>query len=222
MTLHFQREVEKLKKMLLSEAAFVEDGLKKAIKALEERDEALATKVKKSDDLIDRMEIELEEEALKILALYQPVATDLRFIVSVIKINNDLERIGDLTANLASRTKDMMTFPKLAIAPDIFRMADIALQMVKDSLDALVKMNVDLAEKVCAADEQVDDLHKRMFGWVQTRIKGDAQHIDFYLLHLGVSRYLERIADHATNIAEDVMYMITGEISRHPSLDDAL
>ncbi len=222
MTLHFQREVEKLKKMLLNEAAFVEDGLKKAIKALEERDEALATKVKKSDDLIDRMEIELEEEALKILALYQPVATDLRFIVSVIKINNDLERIGDLTANLASRTKDMMTFPKLVIAPDIFRMADIALQMVKDSLDALVKMNVDLAEKVCAADEQVDDLHKRMFGWVQTRIKGDAQYIDFYLLHLGVSRYLERIADHATNIAEDVMYMITGEISRHPSLDDAL
>jgi len=222
MTLHFQREVEKLKKMLLNEAAFVEDCLKKAVKALKDRDEVLATEVKNSDNQIDRMEIELEEEALKILALHQPVAIDLRFLVSVIKINNDLERIGDLTANLASRTKNMTAFSHLTIAADIFRMAEIALQMLKDSLDALVKMDAHLAEKVCAADEQVDDLHKEMFAWVQAHITADVYHIDFYLLHLGVSRYLERIADHATNIAEDVLYMITGEISRHRSPDDTL
>ncbi len=220
MTLHFQREVEKLKKMILNEAASVEDGLKKAIKALQDRDETLAQEVKDSDDVIDQMEIDVEEEGLKILALHQPVAIDLRFIISVIKINNDLERIGDLTANIAARTKQMGRYPQLTISDDIYRMAEIAMAMVKDSLDALVNMDAALAEKVCAADEQVDDLHKRMFGYVESEITNNVEQIDFYLQQLGVSRYLERIADHATNIAEDVMYMVSGKISRHKGLSE--
>jgi len=205
MTIHFQREVEKLKKMILNEAAFVEDCLKKAVKALQERDEVLAEQVKNSDDEIDMMEIDVEEEGLKILALHQPVAIDLRFIISVIKINSDLERIGDLTTNIAARTAAMAVFPHLPIPANISRMADTASLMVKNSLDALVNMDVAAAQKVCAADEQVDEWHRQTFGYVQEKIKKGAGHIDFYLQLLGISRYLERLADHATNIAEDVM-----------------
>ncbi|MCD6117575.1 phosphate signaling complex protein PhoU [bacterium] len=215
MTIHFQREVERLKKLILNEAALVEDSLRKAVKALQERDKILAEQVRTSDDNIDRMEIEVEEEGLKILALYQPVAIDLRFIISVIKINNDLERIGDLTANIAARAVEIAGYPQLPVPENISRMADIALQMVKNSLDALVNMDVRLAEKVCNADEQVDDLHRQTFTYVEDEVKKNLQYIGFFLQLLGISRYIERIADHATNIAEDVMYMVEGKISRH-------
>jgi len=215
MTLHFQREVEKLKKMILNEAAAVEDSLQKALHALKNRDLELARQVVDSDDEIDAMEIEVEEEGLKILALYQPVAIDLRFIISTIKINNDLERIGDLTANLAARTAYLAKAPDVPIAEDIFIMATLAQKMVKESLDALVNMDVGLAQTVCETDEQVDNLHKKMFIFVEETIKKDISNLDGYMQQLGISRYLERIADHATNIAEDVMYMVEGKIRRH-------
>ncbi len=215
MTLHFQREVEKLKKMILNEAAVVEDSLQKAVHALKNRDLELAQQVVNSDDEIDRLEIEVEEEGLKILALHQPVAIDLRFIISTIKINSDLERIGDLTSNLAARTADLAKAPDVPIAGDIFIMASLAQKMVKESLDALVNMDVTLAQTVCETDEQVDDLHKKMFSQVEESIQNDLANMGGYLQQLGISRYLERIADHATNIAEDVMYMVEGKISRH-------
>ena len=215
MTLHFQREVEKLKKMLLNEAAMIENGLQKALVALRNRDENLAIEVKNYDDEIDTMEIEIEEEALKILALHQPVAIDLRFIVSVIKINNDLERIGDLTSNIAARTAEIIDFPHLPIPENIEKMADVVLVMVKESLDSLVNLDVHLAQKVCEDDETVDNLHKRTYELVAEKVKTEPSYIKFYLKMLGISRYLERIADHSTNIAEDVMYMVEGKISRH-------
>ncbi|NOX17915.1 MAG: phosphate signaling complex protein PhoU [Chlorobi bacterium] len=215
MTLHFQREVDKLKRMILNEAAMVENGLQKALKALRERDEELALEIKKSDSEIDAMEIEIEEEALKILALHQPVAIDLRFIISVIKINSDLERIGDLTANIAARTIDLVKFPRLPIPENLSRMAEVALVMVKESLDSLVNLDVELALKVCDDDEKVDDLHKETFALVRNKVKVEPENIDFFLMIMGISRYLERIADHSTNIAEDVMYMVEGKISRH-------
>ena len=215
MTLHFQREVEKLKKMILNEASMVESGLQKAVKALKERDERLASEVKDYDNEIDMMEIEIEEEALKILALHQPVAIDLRFIISVIKINSDLERIGDLTANIASRTTEIVEFPHIPIPENINNMSEIALQMVKDSLDALVNLDVGLAQKVCEDDEAVDELHRQSYEIVSEKVNSEPENIKFYLKMLGISRYLERIADHSTNIAEDVVYMVEGKISRH-------
>ncbi len=215
MTLHFQREVDKLKRMLLNEAAMVESGLQKALKALRERDEELAREVKNSDNEIDMMEIEIEEEALKILALHQPVAIDLRFIISVIKINNDLERIGDLTSNIAARTTEIAAFPHLQIPENITQMTDIALKMVKESLDSLVNLDLELAHKVCEDDELVDDLHRKSYELVSQKVKTEPENITFFLKILGISRYLERIADHSTNIAEDVMYMVEGKISRH-------
>ncbi len=215
MTLHFQREVDKLKRMLLNEAAMVENGLQKALKALRERNETLALEIKNSDSEIDAVEIEIEEEALKILALHQPVAIDLRFIISVIKINNDLERIGDLTANIAARTLDLAKSPALPIPENISLMAETALVMVKESLDSLVNLNVELAMKVCDNDETVDDYHKKTFALVREKVKTEPENIDFFLMIMGISRYLERIADHSTNIAEDVMYMVEGKISRH-------
>ncbi len=218
MTLHFQREVDKLKKMILNEAAFVEDSLKKALRALKESDADLADEVYKDDAKIDQMEIDVEEEALKILALHQPVAIDLRFIIAVIKLNSDLERIGDLTANIAHRIPSVVKFRTVNLSGRIFKMADLAEKMVRDVLTSLIDMNVELAQEVCAADEEVDALHKEMFGYVRDKIAQDSGHIEFYLFQLGLSRHLERIADHATNIAEDVMYMVSGKISRHSGM----
>ena len=215
MTLHFQREVDKLKKLILHEAAFVEESLKKALRALKDSDTKLAKEVYESDAEIDQMEIDVEEEALKILALHQPVAIDLRFIIAVIKLNSDLERIGDLTANIAGSIPSFVSFPAVNLSGRIFKMADLAEKMVRDVLSALIDLDIELAGNVCAADEEVDTLHKEMFGYVQDKIHGDMENMEFYLYQLGISRHLERIADHATNIAEDVMYMVSGKIARH-------
>jgi phosphate transport system protein len=215
MTIHFQREIDKSKKMILSIAAEVEESLQKALKSLKERDGKLAKKVVEYDKIIDQMEIEVEEECLKILALHQPVAIDLRFIVSVLKINNDLERIGDLAANIAERALYLSGQDPIEIAPSIIEMAPEVQQMLKKSLDALVNMDTSLANEVLEADEKVDDLHAGMYEYIQEEIKKSPDSINSQLHLMGVSRYLERIADHATNIAEDVIYMVDGEISRH-------
>jgi phosphate transport system protein len=217
MTLHFQREVDKLKRMILNEASLIESDLRKALKSLHERDETLATEVKNSDFVIDEMEVEIEEDALKILALHQPVAFDLRFIISVIKINNDLERIGDLTANIASRTAELKKYPHMEIPSNISKMADVALTMVKESLESLINLDEKLAKKVCEDDEIVDSFHKQTYKLVSEKVKEEPDNINFFLKILGISRYLERIADHSTNIAEDVIYMVEGKISRHQS-----
>jgi phosphate transport system protein len=218
MTLHFRREIDHLKKMILDEAAQVEESLQKAMKALKEKDVDLAKEVMDSDDIIDQMEIDVEEECLKILALHQPVAIDLRFVISVLKINNDLERIGDLTANIAERAHSLFNYMPLELAPAILEMVPECLSMLKNSIDSLVNMDTELANEVCDADEKVDELHASMYKNVQQNIKDTCEDIEPYLNMLGISRYLERIADHATNIAEDVIYMVEGEISRHRSL----
>ncbi len=215
MTLHFQRDVDKLKKMILNEATFVEDSLKKALTALKNRDIKLGHFVYESDALLDQMEIDVEEEALKTLALYQPVASDLRFIIAVIKLNSDLERIGDLSTNITRTIPGFAKYPDRTISGNIFTMARLAEQMVHDTITALIELDMKTAEQVCAADEEVDTLHHNMMDYVQQKIRSDMENIHFYMLQMAVSRYLERIADHATNIAEDVMYLISGKIQRH-------
>lgn len=219
MTIHFERELERLKKRILSLGAMVEERVRMAIKAMEMRDRKLAEKVIEADHEIDQIEVDIEEECLKILALYQPVAIDLRFIIAVIKINNDLERIGDLAVNIAERAAFLSTQKKLDIPFDFAGMAEKTQSMLKRSLDSLVNMDIDLAWEVGASDDEVDAINRDMYLQVQDGIRKNIDRIECLIHLLQASRHLERIADLATNIAEDVIYMVKGEIVRHHAED---
>ena len=219
MTVHLERELDRLKKKILALGAIVEERVRMAIKAMETRDRELAKKVIEADDEIDQIEVDVEEGCLKILALYQPVAIDLRFIIAVIKINNDLERIGDIAVNIAERAACLATQGKLDIPFDFAGMAEKTQSMLKKSLDALVNMDSDLAWEVGAADDEVDAINRDMYLQVQDGIRKNIDRMECLIHLLQASRHLERIADHATNIAEDVIYMISGEIVRHHAED---
>jgi len=212
---HFHRELEKLKKRILTLGAMVEERVYMATKAIENRDSDLADKIIKSDYEIDEVEVDVEEECLKILALYQPVAVDLRFLTAVIKINNDLERIADEAVNIARGIKYISKGKKLHFDFDFYSMAEKAEAMLKKSLDALVNLDVDLAFKVCLLDDEVDKMNGEVHRIVKDGIKENPDHVESFINLLLISRHLERIADHATNIAEEVIYLIEGEIIRH-------
>lgn len=215
MAKHLRREIENLKKNILSLSAIVEQTVQKAVTAIENRDDALAMSVIEGDARIDRMEVELEEECLKILALHQPVAIDLRFIVSVLKINNDLERIGDLAVNIAERAVHLAAHEQIDVPSEILQMAELTRSMLRRSLDSFVNSSTKLAHDVCTADEEVDRMHAEMYRLIQIRMENGADRLESLIQLMSVSRYLERIADLATNIAEDVIYMLAGEIVRH-------
>lgn len=210
-----QREIEKLKKKILSLCAEVEENVRMAVKSIEDRDAALAEKVVGGDPEIDQSEVDLEEDCLKILALHQPVAIDLRFIIAVLKINNDLERIGDLAVNIAERAQFLSSQPRIAIPFDLEALAEKTQDMLRKSLDSLVNLNTALARDVCRTDDEVDAINREMYDLVKDAIRAHPDQLDILIPYLSVSRYLERIADHATNIAEDVVYMIEGVITRH-------
>jgi phosphate transport system protein len=212
---HFHRELEKLKKRILTLGAMVEERVYMATKAIENNDSDLADKIITSDYEIDEMEVDVEEECLKILALYQPVAVDLRFITAVIKINNDLERIADEAVNIARGVKYIAKGEKLHFDFDFYLMAEKTEAMVKKSLDALVNLDVDLAFKVCLLDDEVDQFNGEAHRKVKDVIKDNPEYVEYFINLLLISRHLERIADHATNIAEEVIYLIEGEIVRH-------
>jgi phosphate transport system protein len=214
MPMHLQRAIDHLKKMILSVGAMVEDIVHLAVKSIEECDVELAEKVKKQDAEIDAMEVEVEEECLKILALHQPVAIDLRFIIATLKINNDLERIGDLAVNIANRVLSMGQ-KEVQIPYDFPAMSDTTKQMLKWSLDALVNLDIDLARTVLYMDDEIDNINRNMYSQTMDCIRKDLKHLEQYILYLSISRYMERIADHITNIAEDVIYMVEGNIVRH-------
>jgi len=215
MAQHLQKEIEKLKKKILSLGAVVEGSVQLSVKAIEERDSDLAEKVIRTDDDIDHAEVELEEDCLKILALHQPVAIDLRFIIAVLKINNDLERIGDLAVNIAERVTFLKARPGIRIPYDLQGLSEKAILMLRNSLDSLVNMDTILAGRVCAADDGVDAINRQMYDLIKDAIRKNPGQLDVLIPYLSVSRYLERIADHATNIAEDVIYMVEGIIARH-------
>ncbi|MBT6716503.1 MAG: phosphate signaling complex protein PhoU, partial [Nitrospina sp.] len=166
---------------------------------------------------IDQREVYVEEECLKILALHQPVANDLRLIIAILKINNDLERIADLSVNIAERAVYLSTQARVELPFDLQDMAQKVRSMLKRSLDSLVNRDDKLARQVCEDDDAVDDLNREMYGCVERAIKKDPDNLNSYIQLLSASRYLERMADHATNIAEDVIYLVTGEIIRHGS-----
>ncbi len=215
MSEHLQREIGNLKKSILSLGGRVEAAVHDATVAIEQRDAQLAQAVIDSDVAIDRQEVEIEEDCLKTLALYQPVAIDLRFIIAVLKINTDLERIGDLAVNIAERAAFLATRPRPDISFDFLGMARAARAMLGKSLDALVNLSVALARQVCADDDFVDAMNREMYIKVQESIAAHPEQMDSLIHMLSASRHLERIADHATNIAEDVIYMTEGRIVRH-------
>lgn len=215
MTKLLEREIEKLKKHILALSATVEDSVFKAVKAVMERDERLAGEVIRGDEIIDSMEVDVEEECLKILALHQPVAIDLRFIVAVLKMDNDLERIGDLAVNIAWRAESLAAMKALDVPKHLVEMGAKVKSMLRKSLDALVNLDVKLAREVCASDDEVDLLNHETHKRVRDMIRAKPEDCEGHIYILSVSRNLERIADHTTNIAEDVMYMVEGEIVRH-------
>lgn len=215
MTQRLEIEIDKLKKNILSVGAFVETALHNAIEALMKIDLAMAQRIIEDDLKLDQMEVDLEEDCLKVLALYQPVAKDLRTVVAILKINSDLERIGDLAVNIAERSRRLVKSRRVDIPFDYRKMSKLVEGMLNKSLDALVKNDVNLAKQVCVADDEIDKMHKESFRIVQVLIPKHTDDLEQIIPFLSVSRYLERIADHATNIAEDVIYLIEGEIVRH-------
>lgn len=219
MVIRLQREIDRLKKSILTLGAIVEERVHLAVQAISERDEKLAQKVIDGDIEIDEMEVDLEEECLKLLALHQPVAIDLRFIIAVLKINSDLERIGDLAVNIAERAA-FLAFQKRVDMPfDFPTMSQKVKLMLKKSLDSLVNMDAALATEVCQLDDEVDAINRQMYQQVQEGIRKNPEEMVSLIHLLSVSRHLERIADSATNIAEDVIYMIEGSIVRHRTED---
>ncbi len=216
---HLQKELSDLKKRILSLGALVEERVRMIIQALESKDGDLARRIIRLDAEIDQAEVEVEEECLKIIALHQPVAVDLRFINVVIKINNDLERVGDEAVNIAERVENISRRIPLSISFDFGAMAEKAEAMLKDSLDALVNQDVDLAYKVCLEDDEVDRMNGMIYDEVKAAIKRQPERVAYLLNFLLIGRHLERIADHATNIAEEVIYMIEGKIFRHRKED---
>ncbi len=215
MTTHLQREIDRLKKEILFMGAEVESALGKAVEALITRNSKLAEEVIKSDEEMDQLEVEIEEECLKILALHQPVAIDLRYVIAILKINNDLERIGDLGVNIAERAVYLSSHAPIDLPLDFRGMAEMAQLMLKRSLDALVNLDTTLARQVRASDDEVDAINRYMYTLMEDYIKENPQRISEVLHLLSASRHLERVADQATNIAEDVIYMVEGEIVRH-------
>jgi len=212
---HLQREIEQLKKRILALGATVESSVHKAVYAVEHRDTDVADEVIDGDKAIDQAEVDLEEDCLKVLALHQPVAIDLRFIVAVLKINNDLERIGDLSVNMTERAVFLASRRHVNVPFDLYVFAEKVQEMVRHSLDSLVNLDVTMARDVCRMDDEVDNLNRRAFESVTRVIQAQPDNAETLIAYLSVSRYLERIADHATNVAEDVIYMIEGVIARH-------
>jgi phosphate transport system protein len=211
----FIRELDNIKKMILSLGAMVEERVRLAAEAVENKDAEAAQRVIKTDYEIDEMEVEVEEACLKVLALHQPVAIDLRFLISVIKINNDLERIGDQAVNIAQRVEVLAKRRDVNFDFDYAQMAEKAETMLRMSLDALVNLDEDLALKVVTMDDEVDTIQRDAYDRIKSAMKENTDKIGYMINLLLISRHLERLADHATNIAEEVIYLIEGEIVRH-------
>ena len=212
---HLEVELDALKDELVRMAALAETAIGLAVKALVSRDAELARRVIASDDAINMLEIEIDERCLRTMALYQPEAKDLRFLAMALKINNDLERMGDQAVNIAERTVELLKEPLLKPLIDIPRMAELAQRMVKDSLDAFVNQDVEKARAVCRRDDDVDRYDDQIFRELLTYMMEDPKAITRAVNLILISRHLERIADHATNIAEDVVYLARGTTIKH-------
>ncbi len=215
MDTHFQKELAELKENLLKMATLVEEAIRMAIQALVDRDSELIKKTMAKEDEINSMENAIDEMCLKLLALRQPMAVDLRFITSAMKIVTDLERMGDQAVNIVERAASLNEEPQLKPYIDIPRMAEIVQSMVKDVLDAFVNWDSKLARSVCERDDLVDGLNDQVHRELMTYMLSDPKTITRAVHLMIVSRCLERIADHATNIAEDVIFTVDALVIKH-------
>jgi phosphate transport system protein len=215
MSVHLEKEIEKLKKRIILYGGMIEKNLENAIRSIRDKNDELARLVLEADTLADQWEVDTEEECLKILALHQPVAVDLRFIIAVLKINNDLERIGDEAVNIAERSLRIspLTLPGRPV--DFGPLCVRVQEVLRQSLDSLVRLDAPLAHRVRNSDDAIDEMVHTLFTQLKDEIKRYPDQTDQLVEYLRVCRHLERIADHATNIAEDVIYMIEGSIVRH-------
>ena len=211
----YEEELTKLREEILYMGGLVEDQIQKAVKSLVDRDSDLCNIIIERDHEVNRLDVNIDEQCIKLLALHQPAGRDLRFITTGLKITTDLERIGDMAVNICERALELNQEPQLKPYIDIPRMARISQRMIRESLDAFVREDTDLALKVCKDDDEVDQLNTQIFRETLTFMLENAQTISRATKISSISKYLERIADHATNIAEDVIYSATGQIVRH-------
>ncbi len=219
MTRQKEQDIEALKEHVLKMGGFVEDSIRKSVKALVERERNMAIEVIDGDAIINNFDVEIEEECIRFLAIWQPTGSNLRFVTTAIKIITDLERMGDLAVDICERAVEMLEEPQLKPYIDIPRMAEAAQKMLKDSLDAFVSKDEDLALSVCAADDFVDNLNQQIFNELLIYMLKDPKNISRAVRLTYITKYLERIADHATNIAEMVVYMVKGKVIRHTACE---
>jgi phosphate transport system protein len=214
-----EQDIEALKERVLKMGGFVEESIKKSVTALVERDRNLAIEVIDGDAIVNNYDVEIEEECIRFLAIWQPSGSNLRFITTAIKIITDLERMGDLAVDICERTIELNDEPPLKPYIDIPRMAEAAQKMLKDSLDAFVAGDANLALSVCVADDFVDNLNHQIFNELLVYMLQDPKNISRAVRLTYITKYLERIADHATNIAEMVVYMVQGKVIRHTACE---
>jgi phosphate transport system protein len=212
---HLQRAIQNLMGRLIALSARVEENVRLAVESVKNRDEKLARQAIDMDEEIDQTEIDIEEECLKILALHQPVAIDLRYIIAALKINNDLERIGDLAMDIAEHALKLIAGSRPIKKFDFDPLFANVQDMLQKSLDSLVHLDADKAFEVLRADDEVDEMNREMCQAVLAEITSDPENAEFLIQNMHVSKRLERVADHATNIAEDLIYLTRGEIVRH-------
>jgi phosphate transport system protein len=216
---HFQEELEQLKARLLEMGGLAEEQVRLAVQSLVQRDRALIARVLTSDEPLNALHIEIDNRCFTLLALHQPMAVDLRSIVAAVKINTDLERVGDLAINIAEAALRYANHPPVKRLIDIPNMASIAQTMLRDALDAFVRRDTDLAQQVLNADDELDGLKTQIFRELLTYMLQDPATIEPALDLILISRHLERIGDHATNIAEDVIFMVSARDVRHHASD---
>ncbi len=212
-------ELEKIKEHILKMGGFVEDAIRKSMVALVDRDRDLAIQVIDGDAIANNYDVEIEEECIRFLAIWQPTGSNLRMVTTAIKIITDLERMADLAVDICERSVELLDEPPLKPYIDLPRMADAAQKMLKDSLDAFIAKDAELAIQVCAADDFVDNLNQQIFNELLVYMLKDPKNISRAVRLTYITKYLERIADHATNIAEMVVYMVKGKVIRHTACE---
>ena len=215
-----EEDIEALKEQILKMGGIVEESIRQSVKALVERDRNLAITVIDGDAIVNHYDVQIEEECIRLLAIWQPTGSTLRFLTTAIKIITDLERMGDLAVDVCERAIELNEEPPLKPFIDMPRMAEAAQTMLKDSLDSFVREDADLAMKVCASDDYVDNLNVQIFNELLVYMLKDPRNISRAVRLTYITKYLERIADHATNIAEMVVYMVKGKVIRHTACDE--
>ena len=216
---HFEKDLNELKERLLWMASLAERAVHQSVHAVLDADAQLAKQVLEEEDAINELQLEIDDRVLQLLALHQLMATDLRFVLAISRINNDLERIGDQAVNIAESAQRILRHPRVKPYVDLPRMSDIVEEMMRDALNAVVRRDVELAHKVLATDDQVDHYRNQIFRELLTYMMGDSSVVFPAFELILVAKNLERVGDHATNIAEDVIYIVQGQDVRHPSVD---